>query len=140
MVIGPNNHLYIGGDFTNIGKYSGGAVPFDINTHQVREQFPKFYGYVYAIVPDNQGGWYIGGDFNRVGNFQRNNLAHILPNGNVDPNFAPNINGGVYSLAISSSSLYVGGFLILLIIIDLIIILLLLVFKKFNFRQILLML
>ena len=29
-------------------------------------EFPRFNGVVRAIVPDGQGGWYVGGAFNQI--------------------------------------------------------------------------
>lgn len=40
-----------------------------------------------AAVPDGRGGWYVGGFFTRIGGKPRTRLAHLLPDGSVDPRF-----------------------------------------------------
>ena len=62
-----------------------------------------------AVVADGSGGFYIGGDFTRLGPYPRRNLAHILANGSVDRAFNPSPNGVVRALALSGQTLYVGG-------------------------------
>ena len=64
---------------------------------------------VYAAVPDGSGGWYIGGDFQRVGNYGVHNLAHVRSAGTIDGNFGPVPDNSVTSLALDGSTLYVGG-------------------------------
>src|SRR5690242_18500387 len=48
---------------------------------------------VYAVAADGSGGFYVGGDFARVGSFIRRNLAHVLADQSVDPAFHPQPNG-----------------------------------------------
>jgi hypothetical protein len=47
------------------------------------------------MAPDGSGGCYIGGNFNNVGGVPRNNLARVLANGTVDPNWDPDPDGMV---------------------------------------------
>src|SRR2546423_14602490 len=51
----------------------------------------------------------MAGDFARVGGAERNNIAHILGDGSVDPSFDPSADGPVYALAASGSTVYAGG-------------------------------
>ena len=44
-----------------------------------------------------------------VGGLERNRLAHVLADGTVDPDWNPSADGFVASLAVSGSSVYVGG-------------------------------
>ena len=76
---------YIGGDFTHVGPFTGGGVPIDASTGAAVATYPKVNGTVIACIPDGSGGWYIGGYFDKVGGVVRNNIAHILANGSVDP-------------------------------------------------------
>ena len=104
--------LYLGGGFTSISESTGKAVEYNALTEERNATFPKIEdGTVHASVPDGDGGWYIGGSFDTVADETRNNLVHITSNGDVDPNFNPDINGTVRALALSSdgSVLYVGG-------------------------------
>ncbi len=64
---------------------------------------------VLAVAPDASGGFYIGGDFTRVGGLARLNLAHILASGRVDPSFDPRPDGAVSALAVSGRTIYAGG-------------------------------
>src|SRR6476620_9306458 len=58
---------YIGGDFTYIGLNTGyGALTTTTNDYPNMD-FPQFNGQLYALVPDNSGGWYAGGSFTSVG-------------------------------------------------------------------------
>ncbi|MCX6753393.1 MAG: peptidoglycan-binding protein [Candidatus Nomurabacteria bacterium] len=107
--------VYIGGNFHNMYQPSdivGQGVPVALDTG-LHLNDPQINGPVYASVSDNNGGWYIGGDFTSVGEKQRNNLAHIDANGNVDDiNFGLlGVNGTVRALALSPMGdfLYVGG-------------------------------
>jgi len=101
---------YLGGNFTRVGGTSTGATAlFNLQTGQVTPSFPKIYGTVYTIISDGNGGYYIGGDFNRVNNLEIRNLVHILPNFTVNQNFLPNPNGEVYALALYQNTLYIGG-------------------------------
>ena len=109
-VLSPDgNTLYIGGTFTQVGPRTGGGVPIDSTSALPVGSFPKVGGQVYASVPDGSGGWYIGGVFTVVGTVARNNLAHILANGSVDPNWNPNANSDVNTLAVAGTTVYAGG-------------------------------
>jgi hypothetical protein len=46
-------------------------------------------GVLHAMVPDGNGGWFIGGQFDRVGVAVRHSLAHIDSNG-IASNWLPN--------------------------------------------------
>ncbi len=106
------DRLYIGGDFTRVGPYMGGGVPIDANGAAL-SRFPKIVGEVKAVVPDEAGGWYVGGRFVKVGSHFINNLVHIRPDFSVDPEWNPNPVGSsydiIYSLLLNGSVLYVGG-------------------------------
>ncbi|MCG8436287.1 MAG: hypothetical protein MJA83_19895, partial [Gammaproteobacteria bacterium] len=73
-----------------------------------------------AAAADGEGGWYIGGKFTKVGDVERDNLAHILADGTVDMTWVPGsagepggTNNTVYALAVESTDdgnrVYVGG-------------------------------
>ena len=100
---------YIGGEFTYVGQYTGNGVPIDAASGTPVSVYPKVNGTVYATVSDGSGGWYIGGDFEQVGGVTRNHIAHILPDGSVDAAWNPNVNYGVYALAVSGTTVYAGG-------------------------------
>ena len=73
--------------------------------------FPKVNGRIQAAVPDGSGGWYIAGDFTKVGSSFRLRLARVLYTGKVaswDPQVEP---AQVNALALSPDGkrLFVGG-------------------------------
>lgn len=111
---------YIGGAFY-VGNRLGGGGAFDIPTSGLTANPQIAGGEVFASVPDGSGGWYVGGDFDRVAGAVRYGLAHVLADGSIDPNFpqlghAPlsvdNTNDQIGAMALSSDgqTLYLGGF------------------------------
>lgn len=73
--------------------------------------FPDVDGVVHAIVDDGEGGWYIGGQFSRVGGLPRQNLARIDKAGQVT-DWQGSVSGAgnvVYALSRFSTTLVVGG-------------------------------
>lgn len=104
------NSVYYGGDFNAVGPVTGSSAQISEISSAANTTMPRVYGTVNVTLPDGNGGWYIGGTFNRVGNYNTvSNLAHINANGSVDLNFKPVPNGAVYTLAMYGSNLYVGG-------------------------------
>ncbi len=100
---------YIGGNFTYVGPNTGSFAALDAGTGVPALPYAKVNGAVNACAPDGAGGWYIGGGFSQVGTATRNNIAHILPNGTVDPAWNPNAGGTVLALAVSGATVYAGG-------------------------------
>lgn len=120
MDVDDNGTVYVGGDFQSISTLAGGFFPFDPEDGgQALPYFPKFFGTVNAVIADGQGGWYVGGNFARVDDYEIVNLAHILPSGRVDKQWQHNVswvfqsNGGLFagiqSLAIFNGKLVAGG-------------------------------
>ena len=110
-VVPTANAIYIGGSFDQVGPRTGPGVGIARSTGQ-SIGLPEVAGgsqEVDAVVRDGSGGFYIGGSFTHVGTFVRRNLAHILSDGSVDPNFHPSANGNIRALALSGSVLYAGG-------------------------------
>jgi trimeric autotransporter adhesin len=102
--------VYLGGRFTEVGLTAGAAVPFDADTGRVAvPDFPMVDGFVFAAASDGAGGWYLGGLFDRVADVPVCNLAHILANGAIDPNFDLDIDDSVTALAVSGSTVFAGG-------------------------------
>lgn len=103
---------FIGGDFTQLRARTGPGVRFNATTGRRIAPVAEVRGgngQVFATAPDGAGGHFIGGDFTSVGGEARNNIAHILPSGNVDPAFNPNANGIVHALAADGGAVYAGG-------------------------------
>jgi hypothetical protein len=100
--------LYLGGDITSIGSYTGGGVPVDSASGAARAGFPIINGPVTAVTTDGQGGWFVAGPFDSVGGVARQGLAQIRSNLTVSP-WNPGIGGYVGALTLSNGILYVGG-------------------------------
>ncbi|MBP7551999.1 MAG: Ig-like domain-containing protein [Spirochaetes bacterium] len=107
--------LYIGGMFKNVGRKTSGAL-LDMSSDNENINFPAVNGNVYAVISDGSGGWIIGGAFTKVGEYERNRIAWINSDGSVR-DWNPNASYGsfdcyVSALAISGSTVYVGGLFI----------------------------
>ena len=108
---------YIGGQFNNVIMNTGNGAALSIRT-AIPVPLPRVSfvsststatGTILAVIPDGAGGWYVGGSFNRVDDFVRNNLAHILANGTLDPTWRPEPNSRVHALALRGNAVYAGG-------------------------------
>jgi outer membrane protein assembly factor BamB len=76
---------YVGGSFTRIGPPTGNAVVFDRRSGARRTGWPVVSGgSVTALSPDGRGGWFVAGEFTRVGDVARRGLARITSAGGVD--------------------------------------------------------
>ena len=105
--------VYVGGTFTKMGYYCGNGVLLDTSTAQPNRSFPKFMdpsdGRILVAISDNNGGWYMGGQFTYVNGQQRKYLAHVRSDGSLDP-WNPSPNSFVYALGLQGNHLYVGGY------------------------------
>src|SRR5207247_680466 len=109
-VLEASGVVYVGGGFrVLIPSPPSGAGAYDVNSGARDQDFPKVNGSVWVVIPDSEGGWFIGGDFTSVGDTAVRNLAHVRDDKSVDPNWVPNPDGDVRALAISDNVLYVGG-------------------------------
>lgn len=92
---------------------TGRGIVIDILTGQLPVTFPKIKdGVINVVVPDDKGGWYIGGTFSEINNVTRNRIAHIFDTGILDPIWNPDVVGdGIYSMYFDSAKglLYIGG-------------------------------
>lgn len=107
--------VYIGGEFGYVGPNTGSGVSLERSSGQPVRRFPRIEdGFVQAAVPDGAGGYYVGGSFSRVGGLARAGLVHVRADGSVDPGWTADVeipegSQGVRALALSGSTLYVGG-------------------------------
>ncbi|GAB1351010.1 hypothetical protein MASR1M107_32250 [Ignavibacteriales bacterium] len=109
------NTIYLGGTFDYVGKYSGNGGVINPETGEVDNAMPEVNGLIRCVISDGTGGWYIGGDFTKVGDFTRNRIARIKPDKTVDADFNPNCDGPVYSILLNGGSLFVGGAFLILV-------------------------
>ncbi len=106
---GPDGSIYASGRFGNQQPLTGGGLRIRTDGNGVPEGGQPVPGSVYAAVADGNGGWFIGGAFDRAGGANVRNLAHLDAAGNADPNWAPNPDGPVHALALGAGTLYAGG-------------------------------
>lgn len=101
-------HVYIGGGFSYVGVVSDSGVAVT-ETDGLRRYLPRPRGgTVRAVIRDNRGGWFVGGDFTSIGGATRNGLARVSGSGTVT-SWAPAVTGRVDALAFDGTNLYVGG-------------------------------
>lgn len=109
--------VFIGGKFTYIGKYTGGLVHVNYNGQvSMPGHKPRVVGSVYTMIPDDNGGYFIGGNFTHIGDSNRANIAQIDASGNVLP-FKVDIHfdnwnsqsAFVNTLIKKGDKLYIGG-------------------------------
>ena len=100
---------YIGGQFNRIGPLTGPSAALDPASGKLSGAWPDVLGIVRAAIPDGAGGWFLGGGFTAVGGVERQNLAHVRPNGTLDPAWAPSTRGEVRTLVRQGVTVYAGG-------------------------------
>ena len=107
---------YVGGDFTHAGPRTGGGAMVSAEDGRLRGVLQHVHGRVRAIVPDDRGGWFIGGSIRNVDGEYRARLARIRADGSLDPDWSigrmystRTIRGDVWALAYVDGILYVGG-------------------------------
>ena len=103
------DQIFVGGDFSVSTPYQPrlGAIERDIGYYV---PFPAIDvgNEVNTIVPDGNGGYYVGGDFAVIDGKPRQNLAHINSDGKVS-DWRADANGLVYALYLDGNQLFVGG-------------------------------
>ena len=105
---------YLGGEFDSLAPSLKLAGALDSTSGLPQPGFPNITGgQVQVAIPDEAGGWYIGGNFTEINGVGRPALARIRGNGQVDTSFDPKFAPGsvpiVYALAKRGPRLYVGG-------------------------------
>lgn len=106
-----NGNILLSGDFEYIAPDHGSAVLLPAASsgiaHPTPLAFPHVNGLVYSAVDDGQGGWFIGGNFTRVGNQEKAGFAHIDNRGQVLP-WQP-VEGDIRQIKKRNGILYIGG-------------------------------
>lgn len=110
------NTLYVGGSFTafvpKVHPLAGSrGVVFTTPSGNADTLFPKFFGSsgLAAVVPDGQGGWYVGGGVESIGQNKRNLAARISSQGKVFDWQAPQGTERVQLIAATDSSVIIAG-------------------------------
>lgn len=91
-----SNYVYFAGEFTHVMEFSGSGVIFSKDKIEVDfNNKYKITGEVYTSKPDGNGGWYVGGNFIKIGEYQVSNLVHFFSDGSLDTNFIPYFYNGI---------------------------------------------
>lgn len=111
-IVNHNGINYMGGTFTKISFLTGSGTIVDGASGEFLPGYPKINGKINVAIPDGSGGWYIGGEFTRVGGFERNRLAQIDASGNLT-SWAPSVDIGrypyVYDMVKYGNLIFVSG-------------------------------
>lgn len=89
--------MLVGGYFYAFGHYTGGGAILDAGSAEYETRSPQVLremigeGRLLAAVADTHGGWFVGGDFERIGAVHQPNLAHVLADGSIDALFRPDV-------------------------------------------------
>lgn len=87
---------YAVGSFNKVSEErTGYGIPVNMTNGQPLNNFDPINGYIENVIEDGVGGWYISGDFTRVGATDRAGFAHIFSNGKLDVSW--NLNVGAKS-------------------------------------------
>lgn len=94
-----------------VGDYIGTAFETSLSnsTLTLPPTYDRFNGLVNVAIPDGAGGWYVGGNFTRVGNLNYPYLVHLFSDSTVDENFKVKPNREVYDIYLDGTSLYIAG-------------------------------
>src|SRR5688572_14587315 len=95
---------FMTGQFDEVGRATSPAVVTDAASGQLLRDLNVTGGIVRAVAADGAGGWWIGGNFDRVGGQPRAKLAHVLADGTLDPAFNVSVEGFGFIEGIALSS------------------------------------
>lgn len=109
-------NVYFGGTFTMVGESIRNIRPYAAKFNLPgmtlsNVTMPVIDNGVYAVAPDGNGGWYIGGNFTKVNGTARNRLARINSDGSLHA-WNPNVSTSssyVYAIAVAGGKVFVGG-------------------------------
>ena len=78
--------VFIGGIFSGSGNLASADFSrLNKTSGALQSGLPQVDGYLHSALPDGNGGWYIGGQFEFVDGVPRKNLARINPDGSIHP-------------------------------------------------------
>ncbi|MBE8716692.1 InlB B-repeat-containing protein [Cellvibrio polysaccharolyticus] len=111
MQLMDNGNIFIGGAFQQIGPGHGTTALLPSAQSGVDTSaplaFPSTDKPIWTAVSDGNNGWYIGGDFKKVGTEDRAGFAHIDHTGKVLP-WMP-VEGQITQIVKKENALYIAG-------------------------------
>jgi len=105
----------IGGEFVSVGGVTRGGIArlnTDGSSDNTFNSGAGTDGFVYAVTPQSDGKFLVGGQFGSFDFNPRNGLVRLNGNGSLDATFDPGSSGTlgtVYSIVPTASGIYVGG-------------------------------
>ncbi|MBU6213351.1 MAG: fibronectin type III domain-containing protein [Actinomycetales bacterium] len=106
--ISADGTAYVAGGFSQWGIKTAG-LKVSVDDAAVDYSMPNVDDVVFAAVSDENGGFFIGGQFTAVGGVPRRAVAHIRADGSVDDVWAPEVDGVVSAIAVDGPTMYLGG-------------------------------
>lgn len=106
-IVRDDTTLYVIGDFTGAGLLRPYGALLNGNG-LTSKSWPRFNGSVDEIISDGNGGWYIAGMFDAIGDSVRYGFAHLDDNFKVTA-FNPKWCKGIRTLTLDGAKLYAGG-------------------------------
>ncbi len=105
-----HQRFYVGGSFTSMAPFAPFGAFVDISTQERDANMPIPDNQIFCSISDGKGGWYIGGNFSKVGDSLRSKIAHINNKGEVTHLFSGmGFDQPVRKMIIKDSILYIGG-------------------------------
>lgn len=109
MTVDSNDRIYIGqSSGGGIGRNSGGFPKIDAVTGAFDQTWPITNGWTAGLASDGSGGFYVGGDFEYIGNSVRTRLAHVQSDKTIGT-LDVEVDGRVLTIIKSGNTLYIGG-------------------------------
>ncbi|MCH8529388.1 MAG: delta-60 repeat domain-containing protein [Saccharospirillum sp.] len=102
--------LMVGGEFQAAGMGVGGGGVASLGSGHPVGPMPEITRWVYDAVPDDEGGWIIGGDFTSIDGEPRQFLARIRADGTLDPDWDVSFEGSwIWRMARVGDRVFVVG-------------------------------
>ncbi|MCZ4409760.1 T9SS type A sorting domain-containing protein [Cryomorphaceae bacterium 1068] len=109
------DRIYLSGNFTQLRENDTEIRPFlstftSDQTSLINET-PEVNGFLRDVISDGEGGYFITGEFTKVGSFDRNGIAHITADNQVTA-LNLDIDGDIFDIHLDSEKqvLYLAGF------------------------------
>lgn len=108
-IVNDSGRYYLAGTFSSFTENSGTVLLYDTTTKEIiNNRKWRINGRVNAVVPDGQGGFFIGGNFTSIGDSSRSYIAHITNTGKPTA-WKVSCNGEVKAIVKRNDTLFIGG-------------------------------
>ncbi len=111
VAVGPDDKIWIGGDFTSVGGPYGLRYGARLNDDGSVDRgfLPRANGPIHRIIPLDGGGALLGGTFSGYGG-SGGSPKRVFADGSVDPFYNPSFGGSVYDMILQpDGTLYASG-------------------------------